>query len=84
MEVIYYLLIQEMIFWDLISNFEVNTSIGIRNAFMDNYEEITNGDSKFYNILVNEPQITSEIVRLYLFLPAREGRQQRTKKVMKN
>ena len=66
-------------FWNLISSFEVNTSIGIRNAFMENYE-ITNGDSKFYNISVNDPQITSEIVKLYLSLPAREGRQQRTQK----
>lgn len=66
-------------FWSSVSNLGVNTSIGIRNAFMDNYE-ITNGDSKFYNISNNEPQITSEIVNLYLSLPAREGRQQRTQK----
>lgn len=66
-------------FWNSVSNLDINTSIGIRNAFMDNYE-ITNGDSKFYNISNNEPQITSEIVKLYLSLPAREGRQQRTQK----
>lgn len=66
-------------FWSSVSNLGVNTSIGIRNAFMDNYE-ITNGDSKFYNISNNEPQITSEIVNLYLSLSAREGRQQRTQK----
>ena len=66
-------------FWNSISNLGVNTSIGIRNAFMDSYE-VTNGDSKFYNISINEPQITSEVVKLYLSFPVREGRQRRTQK----
>ena len=66
-------------FWNAVSNLDVNTSVGIRNAVMDNYE-VTDGDSKFYNISINEPSITSEVVKLYLSFPAREGRQQRTQK----
>lgn len=66
-------------FMPLLKHLTINVASGMRNAVIDTID-IGSGDSKFFDMALNDDFTVNETIRIYNTLPARKGRQQRNSK----
>lgn len=66
-------------FYNKVKDKKINLMCGMRNAKLDTFD-IGKGDSKFFDINVNNEQVVNEVINLYNNYSLNEGRQQKNSK----